>query len=260
MALKRVAPGEDLEISARDYNLIVDAVNDWHSRRQDGFGRTASAEFAQSGVILVRNDSGASRGRFSVLGIDDSILDPAHALPAFQSRVALSGILPDEEEHVGRWVVTLEPLAAGAIGRAVASGIVAARVNVLDVNAQFAEIEDGNATRLQAATSGTAQIVWRQSGAGTKWAVIRIGAGGGSSSSTYEGYLDGTLSAATQWVSANTAATAEMTIYVAGVATADKLTVHNRDVTRSGSAGTWLVVTRIGDEFRPIEWGCRADE
>lgn len=178
MPIKKVRPGADLEISARDWNAIADAVN-WVRAQQGGLGRGAALpEIPQTGIITVRNDSGAARGRFDVLGLEQPIVLPSDNLSVFQSAYALSAITP-AATHEGRWCLLLEPLADGKLGRACVAGVTVARLDVVSESHRFAEVVAGDTSRLHSGSSGTATILWAEPGTGERWGVIRIGGGSG---------------------------------------------------------------------------------
>jgi hypothetical protein len=63
------------------------------------------------------------------------------------------------------------------VGEAVIAGACLVRVNVPQDGEefQFANIAPGNTATLQARVIGGSRILWRESGSGTKWAVVRLG-------------------------------------------------------------------------------------
>ncbi|MCP4594496.1 MAG: hypothetical protein GY842_27510, partial [bacterium] len=182
--MKRAQRGAPLVIPAETFNAFVDVALD-HQRRQRGVGRTGQREQPQTGIILIRNESGAARARFDVLGIAGPIIKPSDNADAFKERVALRGVTP-AAEHAGRFVVLTEPLATGAIGRAYADGICPVRVEMVDENLGFAEVEAGTVDTLQSASGGSAGLLWVQpveerDHPAIAWTVARIGGGGSPS-------------------------------------------------------------------------------
>ena len=188
---KKVQSGDPLRIPAETLNTFIDAARDFKARRQSRT-REPQFDFRQTGIIPVKNNSGADRNRFDVLGIDRPIFAPVDSLASFQDRVALVGAVPTEADHFGRFVVLLEPLRAGAIGQACVSGVCQVRLNVLDEEHEFADVDDQCAENLQTGTSGSAFILWKEPaeygdyggcydydyGYGyeiLRWAVVRIG-------------------------------------------------------------------------------------
>ena len=179
-ALGKVQSGEKLRIPAAAYNAFIDTALDLR-RRQQAAQQNATPEARQTGIILVRNDSGADRGRFDVLGVSGVVITPGDNPDAFKSKVALVGVSPTEAQHAGRFVVLLEPIVSGKIGQACAAGVTIARVDVVDTDHRFADVSDGTAAQLKITQSGAGAILWKESGTGVKWVVVRIGAGGGGS-------------------------------------------------------------------------------
>lgn len=126
-------------------------------------------------VDQVQNNSGAARAAFDVLGISDSWFDATDPNFKVGMRV-LVGITPAAGTHEGRFVVLKAPLAAGAVGPAVAAGITICQVAVADEDeADYAEITNGQAGYLTAGLTGSARILWREGGTGTQWAIVRLG-------------------------------------------------------------------------------------
>lgn len=190
-SLRKVRRGDPLEIPAETFNTFVDAARDFQNRTQNRQS-TNTQELRQTGTLLVKNGSGQDRQRFEVLAIDRPIFLPSDNLWSFQDQVAVIGVVPDEDKHVGRFVVLLEPLRDGMIGRAVVSGVTPVRLNVLDEAHEWADIEDGETDSLKTDTAGSAFILWKEpagSGGyggggygygygyygGLRWALVRIG-------------------------------------------------------------------------------------
>ena len=104
--LRKVKSGDPLVIPARTFNTFVDAARDFQER-QRSTSRNIQRDVRQTGIALVRNDSGAERQRFDVLGvsgpiINPTIVDPDDNVDAFVERVALTGALP-AGPHLGRF-------------------------------------------------------------------------------------------------------------------------------------------------------------
>ena len=175
-ALRKVQAGQPLAIPASAYNAFVDAALD-HRHRASRVGREARPAFRQASIVLVRNDSGADRERFDVLGVGVPVIDPADGADAFKERVALAGVVPVTGTHEGLFVVLAEPLASGAIGHAFAAGVCPARIDVPDGEGEWrcAEIAGGAMANLVAHPQGSASILWRAGGTGVQWAVVRLG-------------------------------------------------------------------------------------
>lgn len=188
--LKKVQSGEKLRIPAAAYNAFIDTARA-ERQRQQGREQQPQAEVRDTTIVLVKNSIGADRARFEVLGVSDVVIKPADNLDQFKNKVALVGVTPLEASHLGRFVVLTEPLVVNAIGLAVAAGVCPVQ---LDVNADtdlFADVKDNDAGKLKTGGSGAAVILWKESGTGQKWAVIRLGAGGGALPSPQYQYMIG---------------------------------------------------------------------
>lgn len=170
--LKKVQPGQPLRMPAAAYNAFVDAARDFQSRQRDQ-GQQPKPSPRQSGIVLVKNTSGADRDRFSILGLDDNVIGPGDNLEQFKNRVCFKGVVPTLA-HVGAFAVLLEPLKENAIGLAFVDGVCAVKVQVTNVTHWFADVRPGYTSHLLAGPTGSAGILWKESGTGEKWAVVRL--------------------------------------------------------------------------------------
>jgi hypothetical protein len=76
MSLRKVKPGDPLAIPAATFNTFVDAARDFLARQHQQ-GQSGTPSGRHNCIVLVRNDSGAGRQRFDVLGISGPLFDPA---------------------------------------------------------------------------------------------------------------------------------------------------------------------------------------
>lgn len=177
--MRKVKPGDPVRIPAETWNTFIDVADAWR-RQQHQIRRTPQSDVPQTGIVLVRNTSGAARPRFGVLGVAGPILDPEDNLAGFQERATVRGVVPTAD-HVGRFVVLLEPLADGAIGRACVDGICIARVEVASANDRLADCAAGQTDKLVSNAAGTARLLWVADAANypfTGWAIVQLGCGG----------------------------------------------------------------------------------
>jgi len=195
---QRVTRNDRLVIPADAYNAMLDAAEAERGQRFRG-GALPATGFGQTGIIKVRNDTGSAVARFHVLALDEPIILPSANEDEFKRQVAFACVEPTTA-HEGLWVVLLEPLADGAIGRAVVSGATVARLQVdTDNSDDRVEVENGE-TVLLLGSAGTGQLLWREGGTGEQWAVVRVGLdldldekAKVSSNDTTAGYLNGKL-------------------------------------------------------------------
>jgi len=171
--IKKVQAGQSLKIPAATFNAMVDAAVA-HRESQRDTGRQARPSFKQTGIVLIRNESSVEIPRFGILGIDGVIIEPTANLDEFQSNFALAGNAPKLPEHLGQFAISQTPLPPGEIGRAVVDGVCPVRVAVSDPCHQFADVQDNQATVLVSQPAGSARILWREDGLGTKWALVRL--------------------------------------------------------------------------------------
>jgi hypothetical protein len=171
--LQKVQPGQKLRITARTFNAMIDAART-HQEGQRNLDRTSLFSERPNGIVSVKNASGGDRDRFDILGLEGPIIGPADNLVEFKNRVTFDGAVPRMPDHTGRFAVLLEPLAAGRIGLGLVSGIVACRINVLHIRHRYVEVDPG-AFHPETALSGSGQILYRESGLGLRWSVLRLG-------------------------------------------------------------------------------------
>lgn len=179
MFYQKAKPGEDLEYPAALHNDLLEML-DWFKRTVREGRRTPSPEQGPGGLcrIKVRNDSGADRNQYDVLGIDDLAIKPADNLAWLRARrePLAVGNTPAESSHLGKWALLLEPIKSGKVGRAAIAGCLFARVSAPGTYPHpFCDIADGS-FELTSNWFGAAEILagpWTHGG--DDWAYLRIG-------------------------------------------------------------------------------------
>jgi hypothetical protein len=171
---ERYSPGDPPTFPAATVNGWQDAARDFYARKG---GRTASPSltevFDPANLVLVRNDTGAARVPFSVLKPSGVLVDPATYPHDVRRRPAFSGVAP--AAATDPFLVTIDPLADGQIGRAAAAGVVVCQVNVTDATHGYAQPAAGDPTGLASASGGPAQILYKPTGTGVKTCVVLLG-------------------------------------------------------------------------------------
>lgn len=173
--LKKVQSGSPFRPRAGDWNAFVDAARNFEERQRSRSRPELRENALPSGVVFVRNSTGADQDRFAILGMDEPVISPTDHLDRFRNRIAFDGVSPSGDAHAARYVVLREPLKAGSIGRGWADGVCPVRINVTDEHHGFAVPVDGNTANLESAARGAAQTLWKEAGTGEKWAVVRLG-------------------------------------------------------------------------------------
>ncbi|MBN1910024.1 MAG: hypothetical protein JW818_09820 [Pirellulales bacterium] len=180
MTLRRVHPGEPLKLSAAAHNAWCDAAEAHQARQLTQVPGPADDDHD---TVLIRNDSGADRNQFEILGIGGFLFLPSQNLAGFKARPSLVGVVPSAG-HAGRFAVLLEPIPAGRIGEAAVFGAVPCQVTMNDTSHKFADAAPGDPTALASAEDGPATILAVESGTGPQWAYVRLGGGSVGEGST----------------------------------------------------------------------------
>jgi len=180
-AFRKVRSGEPLNIPAAAYNAFIDAALA-NRRNENAIGREPKQSQRDRSVVSIRNDSGIDAPRFGVLGVDGSLFVASAA--GFTTQNPLIGVAPIEPTsrdagHFGRFVITTAPIKAGAVGKALVSGVCPVMLDVESETPEplFADIADGQIDRLNPSSSGAATIFWREGGTGVQWSIVRLGEG-----------------------------------------------------------------------------------
>lgn len=173
-AFKKVQAGQRIAITVEAYNAFIDAAQAVREHKQ--FGTEASQFFRQSGIVKVKNASGANQARFAVLGLTEPIILPSANEIEFKRQVTFEGDVPAKNDHRGKFAVLLEPIADGKIGLAVIAGVVPVRLKV-DPEQLYdrAEIIDADAGKLLNVPHGSARVLWIDAiGSEERWAIVRL--------------------------------------------------------------------------------------
>ena len=180
--MEKVRSGEQLVIKASTWNAFIDAANFAKEQRQNQLGKGLRSGVG-AGVVLIKNAEPELRDRFTALILNDIAVPPSANENEFVScpPVFIGQKMTDERE--GRpYAILLEPVAAGAIGRAMVFGIVPAKVSIQDADDQYAvPTPNSSAGALQSDSTGVARIVWKAGGTGAQWCLLQLGGAGGGS-------------------------------------------------------------------------------
>lgn len=161
----RVEPRQKLAtaFSARAWNRAQDAADIVLGDRGGVLAGAPKSFDRAPNIVMVQNSSSGDVGRFGVLGINGVSINPAASAAAanrFAEGPVLRGERPLTAIHSNRFVVLLEPIAAGAVGRAVIGGVFACKVYVNDTAHRFATVRNTDVTQLQTTTCGPVQLLW----------------------------------------------------------------------------------------------------
>ena len=171
--LGKVEPGHPLRIPARAYNAFVDAAKANRALNSAGGGQ----HWHHSQLVAVRNISGEDQDQFAVMGIDGPIFTPTDNLQEFLDYVGLDVTTPEYPLHWGLFVILAEPIPDGEIGAATISGVTVVKldVGVGESGWGFADVlHDRTDVLKMLQRNAEAMIVWKESGEGEKWAIVRL--------------------------------------------------------------------------------------
>ena len=175
----RVEPGQriDQAFSARAWNRAQDAADViLGGHVPPGIADPVGVRTQSFVPILIQNTLSTGVDRWGCLSIAGIAIAPSgttgEATRSFEATPLLRGGLPTAGEA---FVVPLEPIAASGIGRAAVAGVVAVRLEVVDAGHEFAGPKDGSTTGLKSGSDGPTEILWKESGTGTKWGLVRFG-------------------------------------------------------------------------------------
>ena len=193
----KVAIGDPVRFSAQWYNAVTDAGKAY--QQKGAFGASSLSQVRDSTIIRVRNDSGSSLPRNSVVGLNGPIFTPTESEDAFLREVTFSVHVPDIAKHRRRFAVLLEPSPTdteayygdsfGRVTRAYLAGLCAVKVEIMDEDHEYANIVDGVTDHLKSSRHGHARILWAEwqdsmSGYGyadsVQWCIVMMGATGSS--------------------------------------------------------------------------------
>jgi len=206
--IPRVQSGQRFQIPAALVNAVADLDRASRENRW-GSAREAIRDAPQATVVKVKNLTGAARSRFSVLGIEDPMVDPSTDQAAALHDVKITGETPALADHLGKFCILLQPLGANEVGDAVVAGVTWAQVDMdagtggtgpsaetlteaqadaltesqadamteglAAVDSDYVDIADGETDHLVPRSNGCARILWSADTTGVVWAIIRIG-------------------------------------------------------------------------------------
>ena len=173
---KKVNAGDPFKFPASFFNDLVEMRQLWKAGLLS-IGVTGIRDIPDADIIQAKNTTEATIARFGVMGISGVIISPTDRLNQFKERPALTGTTPTTAGHASKFMVAQIPIRAGKTGPAIVSGTTIVQVNIVDADHEFADVKDSDATQLESANTGAASILYKPTGTGSKWCVVRIGNG-----------------------------------------------------------------------------------
>jgi hypothetical protein len=168
---KYASTGDPLQIPADTWNIIQASAKAWvQNKHNTKFGNAHQYQYH-----YVRNNTGVDLPAFSVVGLDGVVTEPAESVDEFKYHYTITGVVPTTD-HYDRWAITQEPIKSGLIGHCITIGLTVAKVTVAEDFEEYinCEIIPGTTEYLELLPTGSCVVIWRETGLGTKWALIRI--------------------------------------------------------------------------------------
>ena len=177
-SLQKVKQGSPFKPKAADWNAFVDAAlahRGMGSKTKSGDSSMRGT--ADSGIVTIQNNSGLPCDQYTVLSLDTLLITPTDNESHFRFETPVFSGTAIASENISKpFAIIQEPLGKSFVGDAMVAGVSPAKIAVSDESHAFAELA---ATGLQSAASGIVRILWKESGTGSKWAVIHFPAGSG---------------------------------------------------------------------------------
>lgn len=153
-------------LSSEFLNVLVEVAKDYLRRKKSGFTDIVGDEFGKE--LFVKNSSGSFLAQFSVVGIGTEIIIPSGADTSFFKDSVFETTAPSSTTP---YAITTTIANDGEYVKARLSGWTFCKVNVTDAGHGYANATTAY-TRLTSGATGTARIVWKESGTGEKWALV----------------------------------------------------------------------------------------
>lgn len=182
MSLEKVKPGQAFEVKAETWNAFIDAAI--FTKNQSNSGNAGSRSGVGGGVVLVRNEEGSDFPQFGAVALADMLIKPTSTenIQEFKCRPPLfSGRRVTTAYESYPYAITLEPIPALSVGRALFLGVAPAQVRIVDSTHAFAVPDTSAIGGLTTAASGVARILWKYGSSGTQWAMLQLGGAGSGS-------------------------------------------------------------------------------
>ena len=160
--MEKVRTGEQVSIKAATWNAFVDAANFVKEARQNRSANGVSAGL-DVGIVRLKNGESTLYSRFSALVITGVCVTAETNEDEFTSCPPVFEGLKMTADREGKpYAVLLEPIEAGAIGRAMVLGVTPAKVVINASDEDYAVPKaDSSTGALESSATGTARALAR---------------------------------------------------------------------------------------------------
>lgn len=171
MRLRKRRPGDPFQMTAAEFNAIVDAVDFTQGYRNGG---SPVGDLGAPAFVEAKNVGDAALAAHTVVQLNDPVLGPTDNVDEFRYSTTLSAQLPIDAPE-GQIGITIDPMGVGDIGRVAVAGHAVVQILVTDPGAEYAS-EVPDQAYLETTPRGPCRIIWRELGGsgGVKWAVVRF--------------------------------------------------------------------------------------
>lgn len=176
MDIQPVNKGDRVRFRAEEFNTIARAVNTVNRQQAKLAPPVLGAGSPSTVIALVKNATGEDLERWAGVAIADPIFGPPETGPVpldFTERLNLIGTSPVIDAHLARLAIFREPVLDGQIGEAVLLGVTPCRIEVTSESHTHARLANASPLVISA-PDGPARILFKESGTGTKWALVEI--------------------------------------------------------------------------------------
>jgi hypothetical protein len=193
--LASVVPGQTSPLINRTdtVNAVLEAARSRRNQRSGELvGQATRDNLVPSAQVYIRNDTGGSLAVFSVVALGTPIVSAIDYPHEVRRQPIFPGTAPAAATDA--FAIILEPAATSGVVLAAVLGVAVCDINVTN-SAHTHASPTTVTTYLTSGTSGPARIIWKDSGTGTKRAVVLLcGQAAGSGGSVTVAEADGTPS------------------------------------------------------------------
>ena len=168
-----VSPGQ--QFTTPEANALLRMQREWQSSKRRGVGDKILHQEDSQTIAWCYNATGSNLLHGQIVGIDfdTNPIDPAY--DGWHEVMLVRGETPTTATHSGSFGVCLEPIPSGEYGPVVIGGACRCRLSVTSASDTYAEVTNNSVSYLTTSTTGTAKILYKQTGTGEKWGIVRLG-------------------------------------------------------------------------------------
>ena len=123
------------------------------------------------GIRTVKNSSGSAVEQYQILKPNAMVITPTDNASGWNQKQTFDTTTPTADDQ---FCITQRAIPNGRFGPAIFSGVTPCKIQVSDASHTHAKAGTSTA-KLESATSGGAEILWKESGTGEKNAIVRLG-------------------------------------------------------------------------------------